>query len=111
MKRPSTTTKEAKMAKETLSVYGGKYTFVWEDGDLSCLRHGEPWVERFESGSNAVLQLFCAALEMWQLLDDISFDFDPDKTKGPPCGPEMLKRIQALDVKALVSRSERKKDE
>lgn len=83
--------------KETLSVYDGKYTFVWnQEGGLSCLRYDEPWLERFEGGSNAVLQLFFAAQQMADLLQDISHDFDPDKTLGPPCGPEMLNRIKTL---------------
>ena len=33
-------------------------------------------------------------LESRKLLSDISFDFDPEKVLGPPCGPDMVDKIK-----------------
>ena len=85
---------------EALSVYDGKYTFYYVHGEgLSCLRHGEMWMDSFVGvqGSGAVLQLFFAAQEMRQLLEEIGHDFDPDKGElGPRISAEHLERIKKL---------------
>lgn len=54
-------------AEDSVTVDGGKYTFRWDDkvSALSCLRHGEPWIEKMDGpGSKAILSLFHRCLEL-----------------------------------------------
>jgi len=51
-----------------IEVAEGKYTFVYEPGkDLSCLRHGEPWIAEMQNGSNAIVALIhhCDEIKKW----------------------------------------------
>ncbi len=41
-----------------VTVAEGKYTFRYESGKtLACDRYGEAWVDEFNTGSNAIVQL------------------------------------------------------
>jgi hypothetical protein len=84
---------------ESLSVYDGKYTFYYtQDKGLSCLRYGEMWMDSFVDvrGSNATLQLFFAAQEMRQLLEEIGQEFDPESGLGPRLSADHFERIKKL---------------
>lgn len=48
--------------KETIRVEGGKYTFISNNGVMSCLRYGEQWKDYI--GDKAVGALFDYAKEL-----------------------------------------------
>lgn len=78
-------------------IEGGKYTVVQDvAGRLSVLRYNEPWMnDPGIPGSNMLITAACEIEASRRLLWELVNDFDPDKSMGPPCGPEMLEKIQA----------------
>lgn len=76
-------------------VEGGKYTVIQnEHGELRVDRGPiRGWLER-PDGGKMILALASEVESARKLLSDIMYDFDPEKTLGPPCGPEMLARIK-----------------
>lgn len=57
--------------KYEVSVGDGKYTFfVTDEYRIGCLRHGEPWIDEFEKGTNA---LYCLISEMSELREALFF--------------------------------------
>ena len=52
-----------KMDKTKIDLENGKYTFIIrEDGQVECLRFGEPWIT-FDVGSKAIIDLIYKAKE------------------------------------------------
>lgn len=82
---------------DKIDVDSGKYSIVLEDDySVNLYRHGELWTEN-PSHSKMLIAIIYEMQELRKLVSDISFDFDPDISMGPPCGPEMLKRIKEYE--------------
>lgn len=48
-----------------VSVMDGKYVFGYQPGEeLSCSRYGEPWIEEFTTGGNAIAALVSEYFEL-----------------------------------------------
>ena len=80
------------------SFENGKYTIQLNEGTgkLKLLRHEEEW-EQDPLYSKMLISIMYEVSALRKLLSDISFDFDPEEKQGPPCGPEMLKRIKEYE--------------
>lgn len=84
---------------DSVPVENGKYEIVLEQNyDLNVYRGGELWLFR-PQGSKMLISILYELLELKKLVHDIAYDFDPDERLGPPCGPEMLKRIKEYEEK------------
>lgn len=55
------------MSKETIELEDGKYTFVSDNGVMSCLRYGDSW--RDMAGDKAVGALFYHAKELEEVVN------------------------------------------
>jgi len=75
-------------------IEGGEYVVVQnEHGELRVDRGDiRGWLER-PDGSKMLIALACEVESARKLLNMIANDYDPDEAPGPPCGPEMLKKI------------------
>lgn len=79
---------------DSVKIENGKYEIVLDDSyNVHIYRGGELRVVE-PPFPKMLISVLYELIESRKLLSDISFDFDPDETLGPPCGPEMLEKIK-----------------
>lgn len=89
--------------RDKIDIENGKYSIVLEENyQVNIYRYGELSVEN-PPHSKMMIAILYEMQELRKLLSDISFDFDPDIRPGPPCGPEMLKRIKEYEERFGVN--------
>ncbi len=58
-----------------VTVDDGKYTWVVDQGRMSCLRYGEPWIDDFTApGENAVMGLIFEVEDLRDRLKDLGLE-------------------------------------
>lgn len=81
--------------------YGHTCKKTWQDERLANLVADlKPIEANFDELEKRTLAILLDEIrEARRLLAMISYDFDPDKFLGPPCGPKMLNKIKDFEIR------------
>lgn len=85
---------------EQMNFADGKYTVINDNGELTALRHGEPW-RRDLTGDNLVYWMLVEALELKHQRDEMLVALNAAKRLFDEALPKFNWGASALDANAI----------